>query len=203
MFARCIDDTQDDYRIILFEGRESLKSGTTLKHHLSLTDGPHRPSDQFLRLHFSRCLAVSVCRGDVTEDYEEQEIENFMEELGYYDGEMVNTNDPRWSTPLGLHVHAYLIREKLAEALVILFIFVRDNTDGLQLVANSYEPKQPGNWKRCDFRIMHYFLSCYQLFCNDRLCGHPFASCYRNDGRLPDRIIGEILFWRFGPPISH
>ena len=45
MFARCIDDTQDDYRIILFEGSESLKSGTTLKHHLNRTGGPHRPSD--------------------------------------------------------------------------------------------------------------------------------------------------------------
>ncbi len=33
------------------------------------------------------------------EDYKEQEIENFMEELGVYDGE-INTGDPRWSTPL-------------------------------------------------------------------------------------------------------
>ena len=32
--------------------------------------------------------------------------------------------DPRWSTPLGLHVHAYPIREKLAEASVIPFLFV-------------------------------------------------------------------------------
>jgi hypothetical protein len=124
MFARDTDDSQDNYRIILFEGSEGLKSGTTLKRHLNLIDGPHRPSDQFLRLHFRRCLAVSVCRGDVMEDYEEQEIENFMEELGYYDGEMVDTSDPRWSTPLGSHVHAYLIREKLAEASVILFLFV-------------------------------------------------------------------------------
>jgi hypothetical protein len=58
------------------------------------------------------------------EAYEEQEIENFMEELGYYDDEMVNTSDPRWSTPLGSHVHAYLVRQKLAEASVILFLFI-------------------------------------------------------------------------------
>src|SRR5258705_3361612 len=100
MFARDTDESQDNYRIILFEGLEGLKSGTTLKHHLNLIDGPHRPSDQFLHLHFRRCLAVSVCRGDVMEDYKEQEIENFMEELGYYDGKMVDTSDPRWSTPL-------------------------------------------------------------------------------------------------------
>ncbi|KAM6489284.1 hypothetical protein JOM56_015185, partial [Amanita muscaria] len=107
-------DVKDHYRIILFEGSESLNSGAPLKSHLTLIDGPYRPRDRFLRLHFSRCLAVSVCRGDVMEDYKEQEIENFMEELGVYDGE-INTGDPRWSTPLGSHVHAYLIRQKMAE----------------------------------------------------------------------------------------
>ncbi|KAF8524082.1 hypothetical protein BU17DRAFT_85143 [Hysterangium stoloniferum] len=58
-----------------------------------IIDGPYRPSDRFLRLHFQECLAVSVCRGDVMEDYHEQEIENFMEELGVYDGE-IDTGDP-------------------------------------------------------------------------------------------------------------
>jgi len=48
------------------------------------------------------------------EDYREQEIENFMEELGVYDGE-IDTSDPRWSTPLGSYVHAYPIRQKMAE----------------------------------------------------------------------------------------
>ena len=109
-----IHDIQDHYRIIVFEGSESLNNGTPLKSHLTLPDGPYRPSDRFLRLHFSQCLAVSVCRGDVIEDYREQEIDNFMEELGVYDGE-INTGDPRWSTPLGSHVHAYLIRQKMAE----------------------------------------------------------------------------------------
>ncbi len=123
MFARCIDNTQDDYHIILFKGSESLKSGKTLKHHLNLTDGPHRPSDQFLHLHFRWCLAVGVCCGDVTEDYEEQEIENFLA-IMMVKWWILISNDPRWSTPLGLHVHAYLIREKLAEASVILFLFV-------------------------------------------------------------------------------
>jgi len=61
-----------------------------------------------------------------------------MEELGYYDGEMVDTSDPRWSTRLGLHVHAYLIREKLAEASVILFLSSeKRNTDGLSFAAGS------------------------------------------------------------------
>jgi len=107
-------DVEDDYRLILFEGSESLNSGAPLKSHLGLADGPYRPSDRFFRLHFEQCLAVSVCRGDIMEDYEEQEIESFMEELGVYDGEM-DTSDPRWSTPLGSHVHAYLVTQKMAE----------------------------------------------------------------------------------------
>jgi hypothetical protein len=115
-------DLQDDYRIILFEGSEGLNSRAQLKSHLILTDGPNWPSDQFLRLHFRKCLAVSVCRGDVMEDYKDQEIENFMEDLGVYDGE-IDTSDPRWSTPLGSHVHAYLSRQKMAEGSVYLFVF--------------------------------------------------------------------------------
>jgi len=107
-------DVEDNYRIIVFEGSETLIGGTPLKSHLTLKDGPHRPSDRFLRLHFTRCLRVSVCRGDVLEDYEEQEIENFMDELGVFDNE-IDPGDPRWATPLGSHVHAYLVRQKMKE----------------------------------------------------------------------------------------
>ena len=98
-----------------------MNSGAPLKSHLTLIDGPHRPSDRFLRLHFNECLAVSVCRGDVTEDYEDQEIDNFTEELGLYDG-YIETDDPRWSTTLGSHVHAYLMRQKKAERSAVLCI---------------------------------------------------------------------------------
>lgn len=71
-----------------------------MKGHLTFIDRPYRPSDWFIRLHFRRYLVI-VCRGD---DYGEQEIENFTEELGVSDGE-IDTGDPRWSTPLGSHVH--------------------------------------------------------------------------------------------------
>ena len=89
-----------------------------MKSHLTVIDGPNRPSDRFLRLHFNGCLAASVCRGDVMEDYQEQEIENFMEELGVYNNE-IDTSDPRWSTPLGSHVHAFLVRQKMAEQVIL------------------------------------------------------------------------------------
>jgi hypothetical protein len=109
-----IYDFQDNYRIIAFEGSELLiKNGIKLKSHLTFDDGPNQLSDRFLRLHFSRCLRVSVCRGDVSEDFDQREIEDFMEELGVDDGDLeMDSTDPRWSTPLGIQVHSYLLREK-------------------------------------------------------------------------------------------
>ena len=111
MYSCGIRDIQDNYRIIVFEGSERL---STLQSHLTLVDGSDRPSDCFLRLHFRECLAVSACRGDVLEDYQDQEIENFMEELGVYDG-VYDGSHPKWTTPLGVLVNAYLIRQKIAQ----------------------------------------------------------------------------------------
>ncbi len=87
MYSCGIHDIQDNYRIIVFEGSERLN---TLQSHLTLVD-VDQPSDCFLRLHFKECLAVSACRGAVLEDYQDQEIESFMEELGVYDGEIDGT----------------------------------------------------------------------------------------------------------------
>jgi len=106
-------DVDDKYRIIDFEGAEFSGGHTPLNTHLALSDGPHRPSDRFLRLHFVRCLAVSICGGDIREDYKEQEIDHFMEDLGIYDDE-VDFSDPRWSTSLGREVYGFLVRDKLA-----------------------------------------------------------------------------------------
>jgi hypothetical protein len=104
---------QDNYRIIIFDG-STLKDAALFKSHATFVDGQDRPSDRYLRLHFQRCLTVSACGGNPTEDYMDQEINVFMEELGVYDNEM-DTTDPRWSTPLGVEVYAYLIRRKMAE----------------------------------------------------------------------------------------
>ena len=48
-----------------------------------------------------------------------------MEELGVYDGE-IDSGDPRWSIPLGSHVHAFLIREKMEKQSVILLFFLSE-----------------------------------------------------------------------------
>ena len=73
---------QDNYRIINFEVPESLScDAAPLKTHLTLSEGPHRPSDRFLRLHFERCIAVSAYGGDPRDDFRGQEINIFMEEL--------------------------------------------------------------------------------------------------------------------------
>src|SRR6266508_415559 len=46
--------------------RNAKMARAPLKRHLTLVDRPHLPSDRSLRLHFHRCLAVSVCHDDVT-----------------------------------------------------------------------------------------------------------------------------------------
>ena len=91
-----------------------LKGATSLKSHATFVDGQDHPSDQFLRLHFQCCLATSASAGNATEDYRDQEVDLFMEELGVYDNEM-DTSDPRWSTPLGIEVYAYLVRQRMRE----------------------------------------------------------------------------------------
>jgi hypothetical protein len=104
-------DIQDNYCIIIFEGLELLNGSNQLKSHLTLANGPNQPSDKFLHLHFMQCLRVSICCGNVSEDYEEQEIDNFIE--GVYEGKIDNT-DPRWSTPLGVQVQTQLISKERA-----------------------------------------------------------------------------------------
>lgn len=65
-------------------------------------------------MHFKECLAVSACRGDILEDYQDQEIECFMEEPGIYDGE-IDSSHPKWTTPLGVLISDHLIRQKVAQ----------------------------------------------------------------------------------------
>jgi hypothetical protein len=91
-----------------------LKGDISLKTHLTLTNGPHRPSDRFLRLHFERCLAVCAFGGGIENDYTGEDIDGFMEEVGVFQDE-IDSADPRWSTPLGIEVYAYLIRKKMSE----------------------------------------------------------------------------------------
>ena len=102
----------------MFEGPECW-TGAPLKSHFTPVDRSDQPSDRFLRLHFQRCLVHSAGRGDVQEDYKHQEIQVFMEELGVFDNE-IDFRDPRWSTPLGIEVHAQLIREKMERWVLLL-----------------------------------------------------------------------------------
>ena len=106
---------QDNYRIVIFEGTDRL-NGATLKSHATFVDGHghDRPSDRYLSKHFKQCLSVSACRGHPTKDYEDEEIKNFMKELRVHDDD-IDTTDPRWTTPLGIEVNAYLVMRKMAE----------------------------------------------------------------------------------------
>jgi len=89
-----------------------MANAAPFKSHVTFVDGQDRPNDRYLRLHFQWCLSVSVCGGDPTEDFEEQEIGLFMEELGLYDNTM-DLSDPKWNTQLGREVRAALAREEV------------------------------------------------------------------------------------------
>jgi len=99
---------QDNYRIVVFEGSKCMQEAC--KSHATFFDGQDRPSNQYLHLHFQQCLTVSVCGGNPTEDYEDQEIEVTMKEL-YDDMDFL---DSRWKTPLGLEIRADLVRREMA-----------------------------------------------------------------------------------------
>jgi len=79
--------------------RRQVPSHSLWNHKLRKSDQPplrrplshHRHSDQFLHLHFQCYIAASAC-GDVGDDYYEQEIGDFMEEPGVYNGEMDTTD---------------------------------------------------------------------------------------------------------------
>jgi hypothetical protein len=114
---------QDHYRIVIFERSECFKDAPPLKSHLTLVDGPHRPSDQFLRLHFQRCITVNACGGDIRDDYNQQDIDGFMDELGVFDND-INTADPRWETPLCREVYSYLLREKLEKCVLVFVTYI-------------------------------------------------------------------------------
>ena len=108
---------QDNYRIVLFDKRDCLNG--PLKSHLIPSDDG---MDRFLRLHFERCLSVSAFGGDVREDYEEGEINQFMDELGVFDEDGIDSTHPGWQTPLGREVHAWLLRRRLLDVGVTRFI---------------------------------------------------------------------------------
>jgi hypothetical protein len=106
----------------MFDNREYLQ-GVPLKSHLLHNDVSNPPSDLFLRLHFTRCLTVSACRGDIKEDYRVEVIEAFMAELGVYDRQIDLTNIG-WTTPLGREIFTYLITQDLLKS-VDFFYFIQ------------------------------------------------------------------------------
>jgi hypothetical protein len=64
--------------------------------------------------------------GDVRRDYEDQEIDIFIDDL-VYDDEM-DPSDPRWARPPGMEVHSYL-RQQLAPWVVFFpFHYHRHNS---------------------------------------------------------------------------
>ena len=107
---------QDNYCIVLFDKCDCLKR--PLKSHLI-------PSDDgmvwFLQLHFEHCLSISTFGGDVRADYEEGEINQFMDELVYL-MRMELIQVIQVGTPLGHEVHVWLLCCLLLDVGVTRFI---------------------------------------------------------------------------------
>ncbi|TDL20948.1 hypothetical protein BD410DRAFT_790300 [Rickenella mellea] len=108
-------DVDDDYRIVVFH--EPKKSGCPpINSNLTLFDGPDRPSDQFLRVHFAYCLAAHAFGGDLTEDFKDGEVENFM--LAF---DKMSPDDPLRQSFLGKRVEQFYVRQTL-KTYVIFFM---------------------------------------------------------------------------------
>ena len=69
-----------------------------------------RPSDRFLRIHFLHCLRHNILGGDVTTDYDDVDLDDFME---FMNDKIEDMTDPDWQTPLGKEYWAMLLRRGL------------------------------------------------------------------------------------------
>jgi hypothetical protein len=105
---------QDNFRIVVFCDIGSV----TLPSHIPMSQHPAcaRPGDRFLREHFRRCLTVNILGGDISEDYDPNDIVPVMEELGMCGGNDDDTplaaiDDERWDTVLGKELWDKLMRD--------------------------------------------------------------------------------------------
>jgi hypothetical protein len=78
-----------------------------LRTHLAVSDHPDHPGDEYLRAHFLWCLVINLIDGDVKFDYQQEEVPNFLNEMGDHIEDIDKTDD-RWKTPLGVRVHEWL-----------------------------------------------------------------------------------------------
>ncbi|TDL20937.1 hypothetical protein BD410DRAFT_899216 [Rickenella mellea] len=99
-------DVDDNHRIVVFD--QPKYGYPPLNTTLTVFDGPDRPSDQFLRLHFAQGLAASAFGGDLTDDFKDGEVEGFMETL-----EEMSPDDPLRQGFLGIQIQQFYVRQTL------------------------------------------------------------------------------------------
>ncbi|GBE85888.1 hypothetical protein SCP_0804120 [Sparassis crispa] len=102
-------DVDDNYRIVSFV--PSASSYLLPRTHLDLSHLSQnaRPSDEYLRGHFIRCLVVNFLGGDISEIYEDVDPDEFWEERGVFD-EDYDFDEQEWHTELGREAKALLFR---------------------------------------------------------------------------------------------
>jgi hypothetical protein len=93
---------QDDYRIVIFKDIGSV----TLPSNFRRDPVSPGPSDEFLRHHFAWCLRSQILGGDISDDYNRNDVVYAMDELGLgsEDNALVPLDDPRWQSTMGKEI---------------------------------------------------------------------------------------------------
>ncbi|RDB26399.1 hypothetical protein Hypma_006228 [Hypsizygus marmoreus] len=100
-------DVDDNYRVVVFRdfgpAMASLLPLGSSAHFRRAQGRQPGPGDAFLREHFRKCLTVHLPRGDISDDYDIDEIQAACDELGLSerDDAVVPLSDERWHTVLG------------------------------------------------------------------------------------------------------
>jgi hypothetical protein len=72
------------------------------------------PDDRFLREHFIWSILVNLFGGDISEDYDTNDIIKVMEDLGVSgEAELAPIDDERWNTVIGMELWEDVLRDKL------------------------------------------------------------------------------------------
>ncbi|RDB20728.1 hypothetical protein Hypma_012128 [Hypsizygus marmoreus] len=108
-------DLDDNHRIVCFDIRDEVTM--SVKTYLMRPVNEHGSlRDDFLRAHFVRCLVVNTCNGDVSDQFPENAMQHFLEQVGYPENvEDLGLNEKEmaeiraeWDTEIGQVIQSWI-----------------------------------------------------------------------------------------------
>ncbi len=85
-----------------------------LPSHVTLPENIPEISVKLLKCHFSRCLRVHFCGGDIWEEHNRHEVLMLMEYLsGNDEDDPAPLEDPRWETEIGQEIFETIMYGKM------------------------------------------------------------------------------------------